>query len=350
MTIHALALFFFLQFALVSNAGDSTAIAECPLPAQCQKLEESFASAIEVASEKWFIPSLHLGRPEDKALIYAKAWMPSRIKPDTPVILFLHGNGYAISPDQPDGLMIEVAGLGGWFGSAAYQKNPAIVISIQDLFKDSEGRTATDYWLGRGSRSWEKFIAQELREFVMHKFPELENAPWLVAGISMGAHGAMKLAIDYPQLFSAFVSLSPIFRSTESEVPAMFKDSFLGLSSERQDLPFSLNVTSVGARILNDFSGVEKRLALVSFWIETHVKDFGLSRERFPTSATVWARLFGAANNPQICADESDCHVAQSNISIQSNPGHSMAYWRQRLPDALTWLLNSKGRTPLSAR
>ena len=54
------------------------------------------------------------------------------------------------------------------------------------------------------------FVAQELPAFCCKHFTEFSNAREenLVAGLSMGGYGALKLALTYPEQYSACISLS----------------------------------------------------------------------------------------------------------------------------------------------
>lgn len=256
--------------------------------------------------------------------VYLKSWVPDSVNEKTPVILFLHGRGYAKKPTSTEPTMIESAGLKDWMASESYNKFPAIVISPQDLFVRGDGTgVGNDYWIGFKDRDWESFLINELKPFIKNKF-SLNSKRWLVAGISMGAHGAMKLTMDYPKDFAAFVSLSPVFRSTKKEIFGPDKDVFYKFNS--------LKSTSMGNRFLVDERAWEK-LARIPHWIEIHEKDFALGKG-FEDSKAIWEKLdsrsklsYGAVN--------------PINRDKYQRPGHSMEYWKSRMPSALDWLVHS---------
>ena len=60
----------------------------------------------------------------------------------------------------------------------------------------------------QGERYWD-YVSQELPQ-MMHSMFRLSQAPGteLVAGLSMGGYGAMKLALTYPERFAAAASFS----------------------------------------------------------------------------------------------------------------------------------------------
>lgn len=270
---------------------------------------------------KMFISSVAL----ENQTVYLKSWVPAEVHAETPVILFLHGRGYAKTPTSLEPTMIESAGLRDWMASEAYKRNPAIVISPQDLFTREDGTgIGNDYWLGTQDRNWEKFVVSELKPMVEDEF-KLADDKWLAAGISMGAHGAMKMSMDYPQDFAAFVSLSPVFRSSEHEISGPDKEVFYRFDS--------LEKASIGARLLSDENSWQK-LSQTPHWIEIHEKDFALGDD-FTDSQMIWKKL----SSPRILTFGA---VNPINKNHYTQPGHSMEYWKSRMPVALDWLVQAK--------
>lgn len=253
--------------------------------------------------------------------VYVKAWIPDHVHAQTRIILFLHGRGYAHSKDSAVPTMIEAAGLEEGFDSEAYMRNPAIILSPQDLFIQDGNRVGNDYWLGADGRDWEKFFTEELKPFIEKKW-KLEASPWLTLGISMGAHGAMKLALDYPSHFEAFAAISPVFRSSSREIEEFDEDVFY---AEKE-----LSRRSLGARLLSD-ARVWHQLRRTPHWIDIHQSDFALGHG-FPDSTRIWPALL------RLSKETVHSHVEVVGDDLQA-AGHSMTYWRMRLPLVLDWLL-----------
>lgn len=283
--------------------------------ADCQKLSLS-SEVNQVQQCHYRLPSKAL---KGEALI--KAWVPEGLHAQSPVILFFHGRGYAHGPDSGQKSMIEAMGLIGWLNSEAFQKNPALVLSPQDLFVREDGTPkGNDYWIGAEGRDWESFIVDELMPSVRGQFGL--RGPWLAAGISMGAHGAMKMALDFPNEFKAFASLSPVFRSSAAEIKGSDQSVFYQTGN--------LADTSMGARLLETRS-VWHRLRGMPHWIEIHERDFALG-EGFEDSQQVWRELLKEPSNLSR-------RVLISTKNIKAS-GHSAEYWSLRLPEILTWLVN----------
>lgn len=254
--------------------------------------------------------------------VYIKAWVPLKIQPQTPVILFFHGRGYSHGPESNQKSMIEAVGLYDWIQSESYRANPAIILSPQDLFVREDGTSkGNDYWLGADGRDWERFVVHELIPGVREQFKV--SGPWLAAGISMGAHGAMKMALDFPNEFKAFASLSPVFRSSQAEIKGSDQNVFYKTGS--------LTDTSMGARFLETKS-IWQSLRSMPHWIEIHESDFALG-PGFEDSRKVWSELLKEPS------DDGRHRVLINTESIKMS-GHSAEYWSLRLPEILTWLVN----------
>jgi pimeloyl-ACP methyl ester carboxylesterase len=272
---------------------------------QCQKL--SLSGVATECHLRFFSPALK------GSSTLVKAWVPHSVNSETPVILFFHGRGYAHDATSHTPTMIEAAGLKEWMNSESYQKNLT-------HRKDGTGK-GNDYWIGAEGRDWESFITQDLKPSIEKSFG-LRKKQWLAAGISMGAHGAMKMALDHPAEFKAFASISPVFRSSIQEINGPDKEVFFQTGN--------LSDLSVGARLLTHqqpWSSLQK----IPHWVDIHQNDFALGDD-FQDSRKVWEKLLiTAPQNPL-------SHVEIVTDDLKA-PGHSMVYWQKRLPKALDWLI-----------
>lgn len=271
------------------------------------------------------LESVHLNHQ-----IPVRAWVPENRTQQTPVVLFLHGRGYAVVEGSTDLTMIEAAGLEEWLNSESYQSNPVIVIAPQDTTTQNDGDgKGNDYWLGADGRNWENFFIEELKPAVRSRFA-LANEAWFTLGISMGAHGAMKLALDYPTEFSAFVSLSPIFRSSEAELGNDRDVFWPENTADRAEALRTLAERNIGARLLQN-AQQGNQLQNVPHWVDIHAEDFGLNPTNFPSARQVWTTLHNRST-----PTSGHVEIVHDN---SNGTGHSMTYWQSRLPLALDWLV-----------
>lgn len=77
-----------------------------------------------------------------------------------------------------------------------------------NIFMPTVGNT---FYLNRGytGAEYEKFIAEELPEYIMKTFNvEMTRENTMIGGLSMGGYGAIHTALDYPERFSACIALS----------------------------------------------------------------------------------------------------------------------------------------------
>ena len=99
------------------------------------------------------------------------------------------------------------------------------------------------YWVNAAKtpERYRDLVAHELITRVEAEFPELPRTPKkrVIAGISMGGHGAIQVSINAPGIFGAVGAHSPVFR-TQSEVLPDFEKQFgTGVAYQSRD-PFSL--------------------------------------------------------------------------------------------------------------
>lgn len=262
--------------------------------------------------------------------VYVKVWRPAQLKIQTQVLVFLHGRASSVRPGEKKRIsMIEGLGLKEWMKSAAYKANPTIILAPQDTFKQRDGGQAgSDYWEKVDGRDWQTFLKTDLREYILSRWKIL-NQPWLIAGVSMGAHGAIKMAIEAPQQYAAFAALSPVFRSIPKEIPAGDRDVFYGSQGQQ-----NLIDTSIGTQILDE-TGVMREIENTPHWIEIHQNDFALKAKEFPAAPIVWQKLLDLPKGNGLIEINTDPSV---------NVGHSVEYWHKRLPQIFDWLLRQPKR------
>ncbi len=278
----------------------------------CPKLADPVANL--VTYHDLFVPSPGgIGQP-----VYVKAWIPNHLPKQPDVLLFLHGRGSGSPVCAPS--MIEKMGLYQAFGSQAFLQNPHIILAPQDVFRQHDnGESGADYWIGSEGRNWSIFLGVELPAFMQKHFGT--SLSWKAMGVSMGAHGVMKLATDFPQLYTAFAGLSPVFRPTWAEIPSEMRDVFV---HTREDGVAEI-VNNLGASLLN-----KVHFHLPSHYITVHQNDFGLNPEVFPSARLVWAELQKLGDPRSV-----------TEISSEQNvDGHSMEFWQMKFPNAMKWLLD----------
>jgi pimeloyl-ACP methyl ester carboxylesterase len=260
-----------------------------------------------------------------KAEIYVKAWIPADYTATTPVIVFLHGRGYTRGVDDPSPTMLEDMGLKDFLLRPEYRTQPQIILAPQDNFIQSDTRDAgQDYWVGADGRDWEKFLGEEMRTEV-NAYLHLTPRKWKSVGVSMGAHGAMKLAYDHPDEYKAFASISPVFRSTLSEIGEGDYDVFVTPNGEIVNNMGSLFLQAANERT---------KISLPPHMIEVHRNDFFFNPESFPSLPQVWNYLETRENPPGSKVQISDL------AGVAPGQGHGMGYWRDALPRALVWLIS----------
>ncbi|RYZ67036.1 MAG: hypothetical protein EOP09_11715 [Proteobacteria bacterium] len=84
------------------------------------------------------------------------------------------------------------------------------------------------YWMNGAHNGirMSDFVAGELIQETDHRFPTRADADSrLIAGMSMGGHGAIQVSLTHPGVFGAIAAHSPVFR-TEAESRKNFEDVF----------------------------------------------------------------------------------------------------------------------------
>jgi S-formylglutathione hydrolase FrmB len=100
------------------------------------------------------------------------------------------------------------------------------------------------YWVNHvdGGPRWGDYVARDLVRQVDATYRTLPTAARRgIGGLSMGGHGALQLAFNYPNVFSVVGAHSPSLRPDDGEIP------FLGSEAEwaRRD-PIELALTARG--------------------------------------------------------------------------------------------------------
>lgn len=228
-------------------------------------------------------------------------------------VLFLHGRGYSRDMGAHDS-MLDHLGLKHVFQEVGEQ---IIFVAPQDRYfhEDSQNK-GQDYWLGIEGRDWQKFFTQELQTHIVGdaKKRGLTNFSLrTVMGISMGAHGALMLGKNAPDLFHHIGVISPVFRAVKEEMPATDYDVFL----THNEVDAQRNM---GAAILKgDYSPVVKTVMTISF------EDFAIDEEKFPVAIDVWDQLLEKQKTQKML-----------DVEISSlKGGHSMSFWRETVSKVL---------------
>jgi S-formylglutathione hydrolase FrmB len=241
-------------------------------------------------------------------IVPVRAWIPHILTSETDVIVFLHGRGYAKAAGEGP-TMLEALDFERYVLMDRYKERPFIMLAPQDIFVQSDSNErGQDYWIGADGRDWSHFLGVELPEYLRKRLG-LHDQLWKIMGISMGAHGAMRVALEHGSTYDAFAALSPVFRATYSEIPANDRDVFMRNGKIAKNL---------GADLLHSRIAFE---TLPPHQIMIHHEDFAL---QLPSANTVWRKLETNAN---------------AEITTESSPGgHSADYWRLKLPLMLQFL------------
>ena len=79
-------------------------------------------------------------------------------------------------------------------------------------------------------RMW-SYIAQDLPRVVMHNFP-IDESRQALSGHSMGGHGALTIAMTYPERFASVSAFAPIANPTGSDWGRKQFDAYLGADDQ----------------------------------------------------------------------------------------------------------------------
>ncbi len=210
-----------------------------------------------------------------------------------PVLYLLHGLGGSARQWTDLGLAEELDRLaaGGW--------SPWIVVM-------PAGRAG--YWVNHadGGPRWGDYVARDLVAHVDATYRTLpRREARAIGGLSMGGHGALQLALNYPEVFGVAGAHSPALRVRE-EAPAFLGGLVAGLSAGPGPAAYA-------ARDPISLVRVSTLASPPAIWLDVGHGDRWAPRARELHAALLargWAHEW------------------------QPAPGdHEPAYWRRRLPD-----------------
>lgn len=166
-----------------------------------------------------------------------------------------------------------------------------------------------NYWMNAALKNekWGDVVTQEIiAQIEKNNFIINNQSGRILAGISMGGHGAIQNALNHPGIYAAVAAHSPVFR-TQEEASKDFAQQFgTGDDFQNRD-PFSLIL----------FKGKSLNIPI---WIDTGGKDFALNNTRN------FANLVKQRNY------KADLHIGEDIIG-----SHVNAYWQYHLPEYLDW-------------
>jgi S-formylglutathione hydrolase FrmB len=165
------------------------------------------------------------------------------------------------------------------------------------------------YWMNGALTNlrWGDVITTELINEVENKFSVYRSSEGrLIAGISMGGHGAIQLTLNNPGIYGAIAAHSPVFRTQEEASRDFYFEFGTGLDYLNRD-PFSLMMSlgkTINVPIWIDMGGADP-------WLR-NTQNFAnyISSKKLPASL----------------------HVAEDALS-----GHDFDYWRFHLSSYLEW-------------
>jgi enterochelin esterase-like enzyme len=139
-------------------------------------------------------------------------YLPAGYNPDTkyPVVYYLHGfswNDQMLFGADRLNLLLDIAIM--------QRKIRPFILVAPDAYTLFKGSFYTN---SEVNGNWGDFIADELVTYVDAHFSTINNKNGRgLAGHSMGGHGALKIALLYPDRFSAVYALSPAFLGANKE-------------------------------------------------------------------------------------------------------------------------------------
>lgn len=163
----------------------------------------------------------------------------------------------------------------------------------------------------------ETFLIKELLP-QLRAWPQADGRRLALAGLSMGGHGALSLALKYPELFSAVSTLSAITDISAHAAAAHPVDPQLGL-----------------AEIFGP-PGPQGRA-----WQESSA--LGLSQKHPQALRSLSLRLAVGLDDGLTLAENRAYHQVLTSLGlehryVESPGGHNWDYWADQLPEALAFL------------
>lgn len=251
---------------------------------RCTVVEETFLSGV--------LPS-GLGGPflEHYLVVLPKGYQSNL---HYGAVYFLHGAGR-------DRHFITDLGLCTQLDAAVDQgKTPFMVVAPDG---------GNNYWMNGALtlERWGDMVTTELIADVERKYPLIGNVGGrMIAGNSMGGHGAVQLALNHPGTYSAIGAHSPVFR-TEAQARNDYSKQFgAGIDFENRD-PLSL-MTLLGKQIT------------VPIYVDMGAQDPWIN------STTYFASLLRKMG----------C-LSESHVGEDLNGGHADGYWAYHLGSYVDW-------------
>jgi S-formylglutathione hydrolase FrmB len=171
------------------------------------------------------------------------------------------------------------------------------------------------YWMNAALKNerWGDVVTQELIADVEKKYlVSHQSSGRLLAGISMGGHGSIQLALNNPHIYGAVAAHSPVFR-TQEEASQDFNEQFgKGDAYQLRD-PFSL------------IKFKNKKLN-IPIWMDIGGSDFAFSNTK------------NFADLLRTIGFQGELHIGEDPIGT-----HSGGYWSFHLYSYLEWYLKNLG-------
>lgn len=252
------------------------------------------------------MPSHALGRNWDHIIYLPPGYENQNRK--YPVLFLLHGNFGApadfVDPGDIEGTANALI--------AAGKMAPAI-IAMPD--------GGQSWYLDCGDLRMEDAILNEFIPFIEGSVRAIATrAARGIGGISMGGYGALRLAIRYPELFSALALMSP----------AVYADVPPANSSARSGAPFC----KVDEHGKSNFSEAAWRAADWPSFIDN------FDHNRWPMRVYLECGEqdeFGLANEARVLNEALTSRSLNTVFRLRPG-GHDWATWKAALPDVLTFL------------
>lgn len=165
------------------------------------------------------------------------------------------------------------------------------------------------YWMNAALKDerWGDVVTQELISDVEKKYSVFHDPSGrLLAGISMGGHGAIQLILNNPGIYGLLAAHSPVFRNQE-EASRDFSEQFGTGEDYRYRDPFSLII-------------FKNKKINVPLWIDIGGSDFSL----YNTSH--FANLLNSKGV------KGELHIGEDEVG-----GHDDGYWKYHLLSYLEW-------------
>lgn len=174
--------------------------------------------------------------------------------------------------------------------------------------------------MARGNNYWQ-FISEEVPAVVRDQFQvSSARADTFAAGLSMGGYGALKLALTYPERFSAAASLSG-----STDICRLLARDY----NDRENRQYVANLHNVFGEDLNAVAGSEHDL-------------FALAEK--VSKRDVQPRLYQCCGDKDFLYNDNlhfRDHARQLslNLTYEDGPGeHNWAYWDKMIQHVLAWL------------